>query len=473
MTKAGKAKTDAGASFKRAASSGKLPLDGSTPSKSKRSARASARSTRGEKKKDGKTPPDSKGASAKSPFHATKEEPGSTEGASAEGAASADHAHSISSADSSYVVKSPSDAPPTTAPLPRVIDVAEAEELEQLRSLGVGTPRGAAAAAAVPEAKEEAPTRAPVQEVEVPPAVDPRPKPAVEGEAAPTTELAAPAAAPAPSEAQTPSPVAPAAAAVPLTAVPPAAVPLLDVEDLRLELDVEPAAVEADAEAAVPEVASEVAEEEAKVEAQGVEEASVEEVATVVAPPRRIELVLSAATKAGGAGAGEVGEMVEAELTKVAAPLLVYALHDAATLHGADGILSSGIPTPSPTPAEGGESEGGELILHPSYPSDAPHGPGCSVYIWVDVRKALADGIRFHEDPSIDAVVSKGRIAGWTAESGRASSGSIPPDYFSSVVELRDGLGEMHPSKAARLRLIECCFPGCASHTCLTQVALP
>ena len=481
-SKASKAKKDAGASFKRAASSGKLPVDGAALSKSKRSARPSARGS--DKKKEAKTPPDTKGTSGKSPFHA--KEAGSAEGAPSEGASA-----TPSSADSSYVIKAAAKAPPTTssptASLPRVIDAAEREELEQLRSLGVGTgttPRSAAEL----EVKEEAPTRAPLLET---PAADSASKPAAERGATPATELGAePATAPAAEPAATAEAPSPAAAAV-------APVPPLDVEDLQLELTEEPDSVDAVLLTVVPEeppavatetAQAEVVEEEAakveekveeKVKAEAItegeaateaalevqeakaveaEEAKVEEAVVEVAPPRRIELVLSAASDGGGAAAAGEG----AEPTKPAAPFLVYALHDAATLHGADGILSSGIPTPSPTPTEGGETDGGELVLHPSYPLDGPHGPGCSVYIWIDAHKALADGIRFHEDPSLGAVVSQGRVAGWTAESGRASSGSIPPSYFSTVVELRDGLGEAHSSKAARLRLVECCFPGCS-----------
>ena len=50
--------------------------------------------------------------------------------------------------------------------------------------------------------------------------------------------------------------------------------------------------------------------------------------------------------------------------------------------------------------------------------------------VWVNVHRALRDGICFHESPKDGAILCD----------GDGDEGSVPPAYFSVVVELCDGL---------------------------------
>ena len=68
------------------------------------------------------------------------------------------------------------------------------------------------------------------------------------------------------------------------------------------------------------------------------------------------------------------------------------------------------------------------------------------LFIWVNVREALEDGLRFFES-------ANGVILG----DGRDGDGVIPSKYFSVVIELRGGLC-LH---AAQVRLLQRAFAGC------------
>ena len=107
--------------------------------------------------------------------------------------------------------------------------------------------------------------------------------------------------------------------------------------------------------------------------------------------------------------------------------------------------------------------EGGEIKLGYSYPT----GDSCSAYVWIDVHRAIRDGIRFFEEVTVaEGRAGRGRgdssLHSRVVRSRGDSSGVIPALYVVTIVELRDGLGEAHPAKAARLRLIEVSFPGCS-----------
>ena len=74
----------------------------------------------------------------------------------------------------------------------------------------------------------------------------------------------------------------------------------------------------------------------------------------------------------------------------------------------------------------------------------------CSVYIWVDVHRAIQSGLTFYESDN-GVILTSGD-----------SEGFVSSALFSVVIELHDGLDAKHRAKTARLKLIERLFPGCS-----------